>query len=73
MKKLLTLIIALAALLTMALAGASCTTTPPGTPIPTDSQVQVPHQDTAEDFLKNSATFKFDGIEGSIMLIKAEE
>lgn len=38
----------------------------------TPTPSQVPYSNLAEEFVKNSSTFKFDGIEGSIKLAKAQ-
>lgn len=41
-------------------------------PIDNLNNAQTAAQQTAEDFIKNSSTFKFDGIEGSIKLLKTD-
>ena len=53
----------IATVLILAVPAAGCTdavATPPTT------ATQVPYQQTAEEFIRNSSTFRFDGIPGSI-------
>jgi hypothetical protein len=82
MKKITGSILLLALALTLVLSGISCTFTNASTPTPTDTTTtptptqtvtQVPFLKLVEDFIKNSSTFKFDGIDGSLKLKKAEE
>ncbi|HSW58933.1 MAG TPA: alpha/beta fold hydrolase [Dehalococcoidales bacterium] len=61
MRKLVTIILAIVLMITTALVG--CTTTATTTKI---TPTQVPYQQVLENFLKDSPTYKFDGIEGSI-------
>lgn len=82
MKKIISIILATTLALVLALGSLSCaassasTTTPPATTPPTTTPgtttppAVIPGQEIAEEFIKNSATFQFDGIEGSIKLIK---
>jgi hypothetical protein len=58
----------IAFILPLILAVVSCTN--PGTPTtPTLKSTQVPYQQKVEDLIKNSSTFKFDGIAESIKFI----
>jgi len=41
------------------------------TPTDTSTPTQVAYQQKVEDFIKNSSTYKFDGIPGSIIFIKS--
>ena len=59
------LFLALVMLLTTALAGCTNASNPTTTSTPT----QVPFQQKVEDFIKNSSTFKFDGIADSIKFV----
>ncbi len=72
MKKVFGIILALSLMLTMVLTSVGCS------PVsgngadksPTPSATQVPYSGMVEDFIKNSSTYKFDGIEGSLKLTK---
>jgi len=80
MKKTISLVLAIVMVLTIGVTSINCssvdTTNPAVSPTPTPTApkvTQVPFQKTAEDFIKNSATYKFDGIDGSLQIIEAEE
>jgi hypothetical protein len=68
MKKIYSFILGLFLISTLALAGAGCGTTPASTPIQATPTV-IPYKDLVENFIKNSATYAFDGIEGSLNLV----
>ncbi len=87
MKRIPGIILASALILMLALASISCTGNPPATQPATTSPTviatppetttppvtQVEKMEIAEDFIKNSATYKFDGIDGSLTLVEAED
>jgi hypothetical protein len=88
MKKIVGIILAIFIVITTILTGLSCasgpagTTTPPPsttapvitTPAPTTpTPTRVDGLDTAEECILNSSTFKFDGMAGSLEMIKAED
>ncbi len=50
----------------------STTASPPVTPIFNLTEAQITARKVAEDFIRNSSTFRFDGIEGSIKLVKTD-
>jgi hypothetical protein len=72
-KSIMGLVLAIVLPLIMLIAG--CTRseaqTPTSTP-PASKPTQVPFQQTVGDFIKNTSTFKFDGVVGSIKTIKTE-
>jgi len=68
MKKIYGFILGLFLILALALTGAGCGATLTSTPTqPTPTE--VPYKDLVENFIKNSATYTFDGIEGSLKLV----
>jgi hypothetical protein len=83
MKEIFSLILAVLLLITMFMATVSCTsspevtTNPPGTTTPpitkptptTPTATQVPYKGIVEDLIRNSSTFKYDGIERSIKFV----
>ena len=72
-KSIMALILAMVLPLIMLIAGCARSEAQTPTPKPSASTpTQVPFQQIAADFIKNSSTFKFDGIEGSIKTIKTE-
>jgi hypothetical protein len=88
MKKIYGLILATTLILALLLTGVSCASNLTSTPTPTPTQIvtptptptstdtkptQVDKMKIAEDFIKNSSTFKYDGMDDSIMLVKAED
>jgi len=86
MKNLVVLLLAAVMVMVIGISLAGCstenTTTPPLTPgttqptTPTTTppeSTKVAFMELAEDFIKNSSTFKFDGVEGSIKLLNSEE
>jgi hypothetical protein len=79
MKKLIGLVLVFTMALALALTSISCATSNASAPTdttttsPTPIDTQVPFIKLVEDFLKNSSTFKFDGIDNSLKLIEAED
>lgn len=88
MRKLTGHILLLTLVFTLILVGSGCAATPPSTPVSSETQIgtptptptepntqptQVEGVNVAEKFIKNSATYQFDGLGGSLKLIKAED
>lgn len=67
MKKVVSVVIGLIMLFGLSMIGVSCVN-PISTVTPT--AVEVPHKQLVEDFIKNGATYAFDGIDGSIKIIR---
>ncbi len=72
MKKIIGIVLAGCLTLTMVLTSVGCSSVSGSgaTQSPTPSATQVPNSEMVENFVKNSSTFKFDGIAGSLKLAK---
>ena len=68
-KRIMVLILGVALPLSLLITGCALSEIETTTPTPTSTPIQVPYQQTIEDFIKNSATFKFDGIAASIEFV----